>query len=496
MATYGNGGPRLDLPAWLTANGIDHRENGKVNDAGWQHYHVDCLFDEGHRGKDAYFGINEDTGAICYHCSHTSCKDHRWAEARARVVELGGQRAGGFVGGGRQGTAGAPRYAGRDTSPADDFDLEPIRWDDLHGKNLRPEWLVTNAAVMGQPLLVGGASKTLKTSITLDFVVSLVTGKPFLGHFNTPKARRCLMVSAESGDWTIQNTINRILTNKDSEFTGYGDYFYLSFKCPSISRPAHVEAIRRTIKQTGAEVFVLDPVYLALMDIGNSDSASNLFAVGAILRDLTEMIKGEKATLVLLHHFRKQVRTSRGFSDQAASLEDFSFSGFGEFARQWIMLKRRSDFDRASGVHELLIDIGGSVGHASRWNLDVDEGRSEDVLKTDRLWAPRVYEYSRPVPQESTEKAAIVAHLRRERADYRNGIVDSQTGITAAVMGEANMERNRKRIAALLKALIEEGLVESIPADQWPTLIGDPPRAIPPRTYGLYRAAPEIDPLS
>jgi hypothetical protein len=479
---YGHTGPRLDLPAWLTANGIDHRDEGRANTSGWRHYHVDCLFDENHRGKDAYFGINEDTGAICYHCSHTSCADRRWADARARVVELGGHRPAGFVGGGgnRYAMAGAPSYAGR-ADDRDDFDLEPISWAELAVKDLRPEWLCKNAAVKGQPLLVGGPSKTLKTSISIDLIVSLVTGTKFLNHFETPRVTPCLMVSAESGDWTIQNTVRRVLASKKhQDVQGVGDPpFYLSFRCPSISRPSHIETIRRTIRETGSEVFLLDPVYLSLMDASNADSAGNLFAVGSILRDLTEMIREAGATLILLHHFRKQQRTSRGFSDQSASLEDFSFSGFGEFARQWILIKRRTEFDQSSGVHELAIDIGGSVGHASKWSLDITEGRPDDVLTTDRQWSVVLSEYSRPQSREAADRARILDHMRSKGAD-------SPSGVAEAVLGGSD---NTRTLAAkrLLEALARDYLVEPIPQEEWPAVLAGG-RARHHSTKHVYRA--------
>lgn len=371
---------RLDLPAWLAANGIETRDGGTSE--GWRHYHVDCLFDASHGGKDAYFGQHEETGAVCYHCSHHSCQGNRWAEARRLVTDQGGQSPLGFV------TGDTRRSSGRQATDTPPWSLDAVAWDDLAIADLHERWLCRNILVAGQPAIVGGASKTLKTSITLDLVASLVTGSPFLGKFEIPEVTPTLMISAESGAYTIRETLVRILLAKQQQLVGHP--LHLAFKCPSVAEPSHLDEIARTIRQNGAKVFVLDPAYLSLMNAKNAGDATNLFAVGALLRDLTAMVQDVGATLVLLHHFRKGTNRKNG---EAVGLEDFSFSGFGEFARQWLAIQRLSDYVAGSGKHELRIGVGGSVGHSGDWQVDVDEGQFEDVLAQNREWVVNVQPY-------------------------------------------------------------------------------------------------------
>ena len=57
-------------------------------------------------------------------------------------------------------------------------------------------------------MIVGGRSKTLKTSIVCDLVVSLGSGTPFLGRFDARQVAVGFW-SGESGAATIRDTARR-----------------------------------------------------------------------------------------------------------------------------------------------------------------------------------------------------------------------------------------------------------------------------------------------
>ena len=59
--------------------------------------------------------------------------------------------------------------------------------EDFLKQDLSSEWLVEPVLVAGQPFLLGGEKKCLKTAVLCDTAVSLVTATPFLGHFEVPK---------------------------------------------------------------------------------------------------------------------------------------------------------------------------------------------------------------------------------------------------------------------------------------------------------------------
>ena len=79
---------------------------------------------------------------------------------------------------------------------------------ELLNLDLRPSFLVKGILAEGQPMIEGGRSKTLKTGIACDLIVSLGSGTPFLGRFDTRKVAVGFW-SGESGAATIRDTARR-----------------------------------------------------------------------------------------------------------------------------------------------------------------------------------------------------------------------------------------------------------------------------------------------
>lgn len=52
------------------------------------------------------------------------------------------------------------------------------------------DWLVRNVLFRGEPAVVCGPQKALKTNTVIDLAVSLASGLPFLGQFDVPKRNR------------------------------------------------------------------------------------------------------------------------------------------------------------------------------------------------------------------------------------------------------------------------------------------------------------------
>lgn len=267
--------------------------------------------------------------------------------------------------------------------------------------DLRSSYLVRGVLVRGQPAVIGGRSKTLKTSIATDLVVSLGSGADFLGQFRT---ERCSVAfwSGESGAPVLRETARRVAEAKSVNLAECTISW--CFEVPKLTRHEHLEAMENTIEKQSIDVAVVDPLYLSLLTPETAGLASNLYAMGSALQPLGEIGQRTGCTMIVLHHFR---RHGQG-NDDEPPLEELSQSGVAEWARQWILLRRRTAY-LSDGRHELYLWAGGSAGHAGHWAVDIDEG----VLHPDTLDG-RKWEVSLRSVAEAQQEARQHDQQRRD----------------------------------------------------------------------------------
>jgi hypothetical protein len=92
--------------------------------------------------------------------------------------------------------------------------LKLISSAELAATNIRLQYLAEPVLVAGQPCILAGGKKTLKTNILIDLVLSLANAGLFLGKFKVPEAVRVALLSGESGQATIAETARRIANSK------------------------------------------------------------------------------------------------------------------------------------------------------------------------------------------------------------------------------------------------------------------------------------------
>ena len=263
------------------------------------------------------------------------------------------------------------------------------------------EYLVDGILVAGQPAIVAGPKKSLKTSLALDLALSLATGGFFLGKFHVARQMRVGVLSGESGMGTIQETCRRICSAVGKQL-GEVSNLVVSEEVPRFSSPQDRDALERLIYDQSLEVVIVDPAYMAVP----GDGASNLFIMGDLLRGVSKICEQAGATLVLVHHTRKQ---GNGNSNPYAplGLDDIAWAGFAEFARQWVLLNRREAYEPGSGQHRLWMGVGGSAGHGGLWTVDVDEGAYDP--QQPRIWTTTV-----TTAAEQRQKAADQRQAKRD----------------------------------------------------------------------------------
>jgi replicative DNA helicase len=249
---------------------------------------------------------------------------------------------------------------------------------DFAKADYRLEWLVRRLLVKGQPGIVGGPRKSLKTSVAVDLALSLGTGTRFLGCFEVPAKTRVVLLSGESGEAVLQETARRVSTSKGIDLAG-ADVLW-GFRLPQLANVEHLDLLREALQQAGAGVVVIDPLYLCLI-AGSDLQASNMMMMGPLFMAVAQACLSVGCTPLLAHHFRQTRQDPYG----EPQLEDLAFSGCQEFARQWLLLGRREKYQPGSGSHSLWLVAGGSAGQSGGWALDIEEGVTGEDF-TGRRW--------------------------------------------------------------------------------------------------------------
>ena len=215
-------------------------------------------------------------------------------------------------------------------------------------------------------------------------------------------------MSGESGLATIQETARRIAISMGVQLADIGGLI-ISDQLPVLGNAAYIAALRTMVTGDEIEILILDPAYLCLPTDGNEAS---LFAMGALLREISELCAELGVTLVLIHH------TKKGIAEPFAppELEGIAWAGFQEWARQWILLGRRERYEPGTGLHKLWLSAGGSAGHSSLWAVDADEGTFDGTT-------PRKWEVSISKATDAIERAQQSdAERRNQQADKKRTV--------------------------------------------------------------------------
>lgn len=291
-------------------------------------------------------------------------------------------------------------------------DVEGVRLDgdrgmssaELEKADFSVDYLIDDVLAAGQPMVIGGRSKSLKTGVGIELALSLGTGTKFLDRFPTQQAR-VAMWSGESGGAVIKETALRIAEHKEVKFREATCRWY--FHVPLLSDAQHLARLRATILKHHLQVVIVDPLYLALHTSKTAGQAGNVFMAGSLLGEVTKIGQETNCTIVLLHHFAK---TRPSNPADPATLEELSQAGMAEWARQWILLERREPY-AFDGHHAMWMRTGGSAGHAGLWALDINEG-----MLPNRIWETKIvtaHEFKQAAAEAKEQQQAAEKHKKQ-----------------------------------------------------------------------------------
>jgi hypothetical protein len=211
----------------------------------------------------------------------------------------------------------------------------------------------------------------------------------------------------------------------------------------------YLDALRDFIVNDQLEVIFIDPAFMAM----SGADAGNLFIQGKTLRLVNQVCDELGTTFCLAHHTRKPPRDA---PFGPVELDHIAWSGFPEWARQWLLIGRREPYEVGSGLHKLWLTTGGSAGHNHLWAVDVDEGpftpgepRKWDVTVTTPDDARYSAEAEREAVKDRERDQRAAARVEADRQKIIKAMVAFPEGETArTIRTRAGLSGERFNVAA------------------------------------------------
>ena len=229
-----------------------------------------------------------------------------------------------------------------------------VSCEELLNTSTEYDWIVENVLLANQPMIVGGAAKTLKTSISLDMAISIASGTKFLGRYKAHK-RRVLFISGESGKAALANTIKAIARERKMSRDDFRTFINFKFRLPKLTNASDVAALKKYLEKSKTDVVFIDPLYMCLL-ADSKLQAGNVFDMGSAFSGICNACQDVGCTPIFLHHFNR-----KGNPFSRPSLSDLSQAGSSEFCRQHILISRQKAY-AADGIHDLYLVLGREGG--------------------------------------------------------------------------------------------------------------------------------------
>jgi AAA domain-containing protein len=315
-------------------------------------------------------------------------------------------------------------------------------WQDLDSEHETTEWVIPGILAASQPMIVGGPPKAMKTSIICDLAASIAAGGKFLGEY--PAEQRCVaFISGESGKDAIKTKIRTIKHRRSLSIPT--DKLYIKFRLPKLSNEEELLGLQAELRELKVQVLILDPIYLALL-AGSKASAGNILEMGPIFMRIGQMCEEVGCTPILVHHFN---RKNPGF--EKPNLMDLTMAGAAEYARQWMLVKRRAAYS-CDGFHNLWFEVGGNL-NSKDLILLIQEGNLQHPDWSITIQSSAEIEQRRQRTKSDEDLQEIqeaIAELTELHAEFPKRMMQDR------------LRTNNNRTQRLLDLACDEGLLETL----------------------------------
>jgi hypothetical protein len=320
---------------------------------------------------------------------------------------------------------------------------------ELFSGDFTPRYIINGVLAENEQCLWAGPEKGMKTSTAMDAAVAIDRGGYWLGYFPVTSPRKVAVMSGEAGATFLQDLGRRISAAAGNDPMELGIEWFLDL--PILGDERHRAPLNKLLEDFGVEVLFLDCSYLMIAGDGNEGS---IFAMGTLLRWISDICRAASVTLVLIHH------TVKSPTYTPIDLSAVAWSGFGPWAAQWVLVNRREQFDPNTGLHRLWLSVGSRLGHGGRYCVEVFEGSHNDA--GGRIWQADV-----STPSEAEQRRSDGLEQAKEAKRQEQMDKDRLTIVTAALKLPGNAGTfsdirtragiNGQRFATAFASLVDDG---------------------------------------
>jgi hypothetical protein len=225
--------------------------------------------------------------------------------------------------------------------------------------------------------VIGARAKGAKSITTIDLMVSVATGSPWLDHFPIPQPGPVLGYLGEGDEAANLRRIDAILAARGGDASDLSG-LRLCPRVPRLTEREHLIALESEMQENPPKLVVVDPVYIAQA----GTKTASLVDVGERLAGIQELCQAAGAVLLLVWHWNQ---TGNGSGAQR-----FTGAGAWEWGR----------FLGSAEVERKVSEPAGASLIQTRWEFTGSEIPDRAFRVRQRIWADDAADLNSPLHYE------------------------------------------------------------------------------------------------